>query len=106
MLASRWFYRTRTSRTSVHRAPGKEREGSGVNLPDETEIKQKNVSVERMEMDVHHLALSARLAEPVAWFELRCPPRADFCFVLTALGALAIVGTLRCVQRERVRRRH
>ena len=103
MLASRWFYRTRTSRTSVHRAPGKEREGSGVNLPDETEIKQKNASVERMEMDVHYLATSARLAEPVAWFELRCRPPADFCFVLTALCASAIVGTLRREKRDHVR---
>ena len=103
MFASRWFYRTRTSRTSVHRAPGKEREGSGVNPPDETEIKQKNASVERMEMDEHYLALIARLAEPVAWFELRCPPRADFCFVLTALCASAIVGTLRREKRDHVR---
>ena len=53
-------------------------------------------------MDVHYLALSARLAEPVAWFELRCAPPADFGFVLVALGASAIVGTLRREKRERV----
>ena len=103
MFASGWFYRNRTLRTSVHRAPGKEREGSGVNLPDETEIKQKNASVERMEMDVHYLAISAWWAEPVALFELRCPPAADFCFVLTALGASAIVGTLRREKKDHVR---
>ena len=40
MLSSRWFcfYRTRTSHTSVRRAPAKEREENGVNHLDETEI--------------------------------------------------------------------
>ena len=97
MFSSRWicFYRTRTSHTSVRRAPAKEREESGVNHPDETEIAEANVSGEWMEMDVHYLATSARRAEPVARFELRCPPPADFGFVLITLGASAIVGALR-----------
>ena len=47
------------------------------------------------EMGVRYLALSARLAKPVARFELGRTPRADFAFVLAALGAPSIVGTLR-----------
>ena len=47
------------------------------------------------EMGVRYLALSARLAKPVARFELGRTPRADFAFVFAALGAPAIVGTLR-----------
>ena len=59
-------------------------------------FKEVHISFERMEMDVHYLAISARLAEPVAWFELRSPPPADFGFVLIALSASAIVRALRC----------
>ena len=53
-------------------------------------------------MDVRYLALSARLAKPVARVELGHPPPADFAFVLVALGAPAIVGALR---REKKRTR-
>ena len=46
-------------------------------------------------MDVRYLAVRTRHAEPVARVEPGRPPRADFAFVLVALGAPAIVGTLR-----------
>ena len=43
MLSSRWFcfYRTRTSHTSVRRAPAKDREEGAVNLPEERISRQR-----------------------------------------------------------------
>ena len=46
-------------------------------------------------MGVRYLAVGTRHAEPVPRVELGRPPPADFAFVLVALGAPAIVGTLR-----------
>ena len=95
MLASRWFYRTRTSRTSVHRAPGKSVGEAGSIFRERRRSAEERRHVREWKWMCITSATSARLAEPVAWFELRCRPPADFCFVLTALCASAIVGTLR-----------